>query len=156
MKALQATRAAKVIADSGAWKVGKMPASAFPLSKSASYRLGGTWQWRVLRLSAGEHHFRLLVAFETAKRQYQAWLGLEDGTDQALIARVEFHASHNGWHCHWKCGQLTDVVRGVVKDRHPKERLQHCPRPKVFDKDNALSIAFRAFNVATVSEGSLL
>lgn len=156
MRSLRAIRAEKVIADGGVWKVGKMPASAVPLSKSASYRLTGQWQWRVLRLSGQGRAFRLLVAFDAAKRQYQAWLGAEFGADQALIARVEFHATHHGWHCHWKCGELDDVSRGVVKDRHMRERLRLCPKPKAFDQHNALSIAFRAFNVATISEGALL
>lgn len=133
-----------------------MPASAFPLSKSASYRLTGAWQWRVVQLSAAGKKFRLLVAFDNAKRQYQAWLGVEYGPDQALIARIEFHATHHGWHCHWKCGELDDVARGVVKDRGARERVHLCPMPKEFDKNNALSIAFRAFNVATTGEGLML
>lgn len=156
MKALLAVRAAKVIADAGAWKVGKMPASAFPLSKSASYRLGGAWQWRVLQLLEQGRSYRLLVAVDPVKRQYQAWLGLEHGSDQALIARLELHASHLGWHCHLKTGDLDKVSRGVVKDCHPRERLKLCPGAKAFDKDNALDIAFRAFNVATDMDGMLI
>ena len=156
MRALLAIRTEKVIADSGAWKQGKMPASAFPLSKSASYRLTGQWHWRVVRLSAAGRTFRLLVAFDGAKRQYQAWLGVEFGHDQALIARIEFHASHHGWHCHWKRGDLDSVSRGVVKDQSSKERLRLCPKPKAFDQNTALSIAFRAFNVATKGEEAML
>jgi hypothetical protein len=133
-----------------------MPKSAFPLSKSDSYRLTGAWRWRVLRVSAEGVSFRLLVAFVPSKRQYQAWLGAEFGADQAVVARVEFHATHHGWHCHYRVGTLVDVTRGVVKDFRPRERVRHCPAPMDFHQGNAMHIALRVFNVTTVPEGVLL
>ena len=60
------------------------------------------------------------------KAQYRGWLGLVAGRDQALLARVEYHPSHHGWHCHLKLGELGKVVRGVVKEtmmQHEKRRI---------------------------------
>jgi hypothetical protein len=152
VRALTAIRESKTVVDWGNWQSGhKMPRTAFPLSKSHSYVLGASWRWRVLDLDASGRRLRLLVAYERAKSQYRAWLGLEAGADQALLARLEYHPSHHGWHCHFKVGNLADVACGVVKDSRERERLRHCAVGEaasvgVTDND-ALSIAFRAFNV---------
>ncbi len=100
---------------------------------------------------AGER-YKLLIAFEAAKEQYRAWLGLEDGTDQALLARLEFHPSHHSWHCHVKPGDTADVVRGVVKES--SERITSCRGTDRFDVTqlNAVGIAFRVFNVTVPLE----
>lgn len=130
-----------------------MPVKAFPLLKtSRGYRIGPQWDWCVFGLIAGAERFRLLIAFEPAKEQYQAWLGLEDSEDQALLARLEFHPTHRGWHCHIKSGKVEAVARGIVKQRD--ERLASCQAENVFgvSRLNAISIAFRVFNVAVSSD----
>lgn len=134
-----------------------MPRTAFPLSKSHSYVLGSGWRWCVLELAAGARRFRLLVAYQKAKAQYRAWLGLESGTDQALLARLEYHPSHRGWHCHLKTGDVSDVSCGVVKDTKEHEKVRICASDAeagVGDND-ALSIACRAFNVGEDDFGEL-
>ena len=126
-----------------------MPRNAFPLSKTHTYSLGSGWRWRVLELDAGGRRFHLLVAYEKTKAQYRAWLGLEVGTDQALLARLEYHPSHRGWHCHMKNGELADVGCGVVRHPNEHERVKLCSSTEEFhvtDLD-ALSIAYRVFNV---------
>ena len=149
MTALLAIRAEKTVADGGAWTRGKrMPVKAFPLSKTGrGYRVGPQWDWCVYSLASGDSQYRLLIAFDQGKEQYLAWLGLADGEDQALLARLEFHPTHRGWHCHIKSGEAGDVSRGVVKQRD--ERLVLCSHENVFDvtRLNAVGIAFRVFNV---------
>jgi hypothetical protein len=128
-----------------------MPRQAFPLSKTHTFSLGSGWRWRVISLEAGGRRFRLLVAYEASKDQYRAWLGLEVGTDQALLARLEYHPSHRGWHCHLKKGLLTDIGCGVVKHPGEREHAKSCNSSdslRVGDTD-ALAIAYRAFNVET-------
>jgi hypothetical protein len=88
MRALRAIRERKTLVESGRWRDGKMPQTAFPLSKSHTYSLGSGWRWSVWRVAANGRAFRLLVAYEAAKAQYQAWLALESGSDQALLARL--------------------------------------------------------------------
>jgi hypothetical protein len=103
-----------------------------------------------------------LSLFNKAKRQYQAWLGLEVGSDQAVLARLEYHPSHRGWHCHIKKGELNEVGWGVVKHSAFRERAAICKKANetgdlqsVTDMD-AISIACRVFDVrATVETDEL-
>ena len=149
VRALAAIRERKSIVESGKWLSGKMPRAAFPLSKTHTYSLGSSWRWRVVGVVAGSRRYRVLVAYDQSKAQYRAWLGLESGTDQALLARLEYHPTHRGWHCHMKRGALADVGYGVVKHPGQRERARECQESgtlQVTDLD-ALAIAFRIFNV---------
>src|SRR5215207_336369 len=132
-----------------------MPRSAFPLSKSHSYTLGRSYEWCVYDLedAAGEN-YRLLIAFNLGKEQYRAWLGRVVGADQALLGRLEYHPTHNGWHAHTKTGELAYVARGVVKDHRSRDRVEVCRAPDEFSvtKLNALNIAFRALHVDAVHD----
>jgi hypothetical protein len=151
---LLAIRELKVVKSLGPWHSGKkMPRTAFPLSKSHSYPLGSSFDWCVVELLGNSREYRLLVAFDPAKAQFRAWLGLIDGADQALIARLEFHPSHNGWHCHVKGGALDRVVRGVVKEPRDRDRFRICRADQTFSVTqlDALSIAFRVFNAEGIS-----
>lgn len=157
MKALATLRSKKIIVDAGDWANGKIPRSAFPLSHVGPHRLGKAWHWCVFRLSDGSLSYRLLVAFEPGKRQYFAWLGVEFGSDQALVGRVEFHASHDGWHCHWKTGPLVDVPRGSVKAGALRERRHQCGgNPLDLSRSDACGVAFHLFNVVGGSSKELL
>ena len=150
MKALRALRAEKVLVETGAWGNGNIPSEEFPLSHVKKHRLAKAWHWCVHKLSDDGQRYRLLVAFEPGKQQYWAWLAASFGNDQALIARVEYHHSHDGWHCHWKTGPLADVPRGNVKAPYPKERRRNClknPDPVAVGKSDAFKIAYKLFNV---------
>jgi hypothetical protein len=151
MRALLAIREPKAVIALGQWQSGKrMPKSAFPLSKSHSYPLGSSFEWCIIALQGDGRNYRLLVAFDPAKEQFRAWLGLVDGADQALIARLEFHPSHSGWHCHVKSGMLDRVVRGVVKEPRDRDTFRVCDVEQKFGVTqlNALGIAFRVFNAS--------
>ncbi len=151
MRALRAVREPKTVITIGAWHEGKMPATAFPLSKGRSYTLGASWRWCICELEGNGASYRLLVAFHYMKAQYQAWLGYRDGADQALIGRLEYHPTHRGWHVHVKCGPLADVSRGVVKQPGCHENWRQCAtetKPFVVSELDGLSIAFRLFGVS--------
>lgn len=159
MRALQAIRSAKTVVESGAWHNGKIPKSVFPLAHVKSHhRLARTWHWSVHRVADRDREYRVLVAFEPGKRQYWAWLGAIYGEDQAVIARVEFHASHDGWHCHWKGGALSEVPRGTVKAAIPIERRHQCSGEAMdITRADAFGIACRLFNVGPeVQNGGML
>lgn len=150
MKTLQAIRLPKLLVEGGKWQTGKMPRTAFPLSKAHSYALGTGWQWCVHRLVSAEGSFRLLIAYHPGKEQYQAWLGLEVNNDQALLARLEYHPdADHGWHCHLKRGSIGDVAIGVVKQSRTRDRSRMCKAPHTFNISelNALNVAFRVFTV---------
>lgn len=150
MKALRTLRTAKSVVDATGWGVGLVPKTAFPLSHAGPQRLGKGWHWCVYNLQDDHRGFRLLVAFEPGKLQYKAWLGVSFGSDQAVVARVEFHASHDAWHCHWKTGELDDVSRGVVTTHSGKERRHKCGGVGLtLNKDQATAVAFDLFNVGS-------
>ncbi len=154
MLALKAIRSPKLVVDTTGWNSGKIPKAAFPLSHVKSHhKLGRGWQWTVHTVTDEHRTYRVLVAFEQGKQQYWAWLGAEFGDDQAVIARVEFHATHDGWHCHWKTGAVHEVPRGAVKAVFPIERRRGCKgEPIGVTKADACGIAFRLFNVTAGPE----
>jgi hypothetical protein len=161
MRSLLAVRKEKRLLKIGDWHSGKrMPRAAFPLSRSHSYVLGSSFDWCVSEAACDLHAYRILVGFDAVKAQYRGWLGVVCGHDQALIGRVEYHPSHHGWHVHIKCGQLSRVVRGVVKEAGDNEKCRICATEHKFSVTqlDALNIAFRAFNVigsAPAGEGEL-
>ena len=97
-------RARKVISAAGSWQTGTMPRAAFPLSKSKgkAYRLGNR-RWRAVSFSANGVLCRLMVTYNYNLGQYQAMLGVDDGGDTKLLARLERHPTHDGWHMHLTC-----------------------------------------------------
>lgn len=159
MRAFGFARTPKRATDLGKWKTDKMPASAFELSHGHGHALGRTWTWRVCELEDdADRKWRLLIAFEPAKLQYRAWLGLVDGPNLALIARLEYHPDHHHWHCHVKTSELPHVARGVVKESSAYERVRLCKALSKFDvtENNAIGYAFRIFNVNPGTAGGLV
>ena len=131
------------------WHNGAVAHAAFPLSHKGKIRLGKAWNWSVHTVEDGHRSYRILVAFDPAKLQYMAWLGASFGNDQAVIARVELHHSHDGWHCHWKTGLIEEVGRGVVNAPFGKERRRDCSDHNIaIGKSSALGLAYRLFNVS--------
>ena len=124
-----------------------MPKSAFPLSKNNSFRLGAGWEWCVHSVNCGQLTFRLLIAFHAGKAEYLAWLAIDTGQDLGLIARLEYHASHLGWHVHLKPHDLAKLSYGVVKQSG--ERLKSCRDgdPPVTGKGQATALAFSLFGI---------
>jgi hypothetical protein len=157
MNALRVIRSEKIVLHAGTWQRGKIPSSAFPLSHVKALRLGKAWHWCVQRVQDAEREYNVLVAFDPGKRQYWAWLGAVFGDDQAVVARVEFHATHDGWHCHWKTGDLVEAPRGAVKAPSPKELRHQCSGdPVSVSQADAFGIAHRLFNVKPALLGGLV
>lgn len=156
MKAVAAIRTKKVFVEATPWHSGNVSAAAFPLSHKGKIKLGKAWQWCVHTVADDARSYRILVAFDAGKNQYWAWLGAIFGTDQAVIARVELHSSHDGWHCHWKTGPLVDVPRGAVKAGGLREKRKTCQSEAIpLSKTNVCGVAYRLFNVSGHS-GDLL
>lgn len=133
-----------------------MAKGEFPLSKNNSFRLGRGWEYCVHDLSQdGVDDMRLLIAFNPGKRDFLAWLAFATPKDNALVARLEYHASHLGWHIHLKPKLLSKVTWGVVKQRG--EKLCQCgsDRDPALGKGDAEAIAFKIFNVAPAPWGLL-
>jgi len=148
----------------GKWEDGKMPPSAFPLSKRRGYsfRLGSAYRWRIVRFDACGNKFRLLLAFNLTKQQYRATLALEVDRDMSVLASYEFHGTHPGWHLLATCDDISTVPQGIMigpwQRRMPKARTRHRITDfRVKDDETALDIAAAFFRLhRTEDQGQLL
>lgn len=91
--------AEKQIVDAGAWKDGKMPNTAFPLSKGP-LNVSARYRWRCIHFTAVGGTYRLLVFYRLDLQKCNMYLGRYDGKNMTLIARFEWHGTHEGWHFH--------------------------------------------------------
>ena len=131
MKLKDIVRANKDVTDWGKWEIGgKMPRTAFPLSRPRNrfYRLG-SYRWRVVKFTAIDQVFRLLIAYHPDKEQYRAILAMSDDNDSAVLAQYEFHGTHPGWHVLVACDDVADAPRGAMRNpwqiRFPKGKEFH-------------------------------
>lgn len=103
--------------------------SRFPLSKNRGIRLGAGWTWTVLNLSAGNKDFRMLIAYHVGKENYQAVLGYEFDADTHVIACLEYHGTHAGWHVHGCCSAPEKMNVGRMRypdmKRLPSGKSKH-------------------------------
>jgi hypothetical protein len=115
-------RAKKADLETGNWSNGRIPRSAFPLSKlkNRHYRFGPDYSWRLVRFSALGEQFRILIILNISKEILRARLGMEIGSDMTVLGEHEFHASEPGWHCHLTFENVADIVPGVVRFRKTK------------------------------------
>jgi hypothetical protein len=155
----------KDVTEAGSWKVvtgkgGKMPPSAFQLSRRHSVNIGRNWHWRVDAVRSGSIHFRLLTCFNPEIEEYRAWLSAPRGEAHVIVAQLEFHGTHPGWHCHFACCDIADVEPG---QGHPRSAYRFPDgdgkhRRKDFDvtESSALTRAFNFFRVTGVPSGVLL
>jgi len=101
----------------GAWSGDKLKSKDFPLSRKRgkAYPLTRQWRWRVSTLQINGRRFRLITSYHLQAPEFAAVLGEEVGEDCRVIARYEFHGSHDGWHVHSYCGDFDKVPTGIVK-----------------------------------------
>lgn len=138
-----------------------MPKTAFPF-RSNSYRLAGTWTWRLISFVIGSESYRVLLAHKADKQEFLAMLGqLVDG-EMTVLCRVEHHGSHPGWHVHYQPNELKQC--GVVIGAGTRKR--RCGRDSRFGTDVAsgfddwaISVAHSLFNLSYIrgdNDGRLL
>jgi hypothetical protein len=148
--------------DWGKWSDGKMPPSAFPLSKRRSrcFRLGSSYRWRVIRFQALSAHFRVLIAYNPAKEQYFAYLACEQDRDLSIIGSLEFHGTHAGWHTLSACGEIESLQAGIMRGPWQKRfpaahRFHRRTEYGIINDDAALDRASRFFRLHKM-EGQML
>jgi hypothetical protein len=158
----QIRAASKNVLEWGKWQTGGMLSSAFPLSKrrGRAYQLGASYRWRIIRFEALDVPCRLLIAFNLAKEQYRATLALERDRDMSVIASLEFHGTHPGWHLHGACGDTASIplgsLRGLWQKRMPLPRKLHRRAEfGITDDITALNMASKFFRLHK-REGALL
>jgi hypothetical protein len=163
MRAIELVWVPKTLAESGSWKVvtgtAKMPATAFRMAKGHSYMLPRKWHWRVDGLTSEKGNFRLLTGYDPHKWEYKAWLGLVRERDCPIVAALEFHGSHGGWHCHVAKCSIAELDSGDTRPRY----FSRCPRVSgkiqavtfEMSEPTALAKAFKFFRVGAADKGEL-
>ena len=107
MKFKEFLRAPKVITDSGRWSSGSSAKKVLALSRG-KLNLGAQWTWRRISIAAKNHNFLVVVAFHEAKQNYHAYLALIGKEDSLVLASIQNHSTHPGWHLHVNCdGDVT-------------------------------------------------
>ena len=109
--------AGKRLLDGGTWQDGRVPRTAFPLSKvgNKGYRIGNR-RWRSLRLEVAGVECRVLITYSWSLSQYQALFGIDQSGDTKVVASLEYHpAHHDGWHAHLCCDALASIPAGVKR-----------------------------------------
>jgi hypothetical protein len=145
----------KEILSPGSWAQGKMPRSVFPLSRSGAkaYQLGNR-RWRLVTFDANSSSFRLLINYSAPLGQYQAMLGMIDGGGTKVVAQLEKHPTHKGWHIHAACGVLHGVPAGIVRGpwlRHlNRARRADQADPATMNDEMAFAVARRFFRLDKV------
>lgn len=137
--------------NTGSWKTGKkMPKSSFPLRGSQSYRLPGTWTWRIISFVSDSESYRVLLAYKAEKQEFIAMLGHIVGRDMTVLCRIEHHGSHPGWHVHYQ--PYREKQSGVVRGADEKKRS--CGGDSRFGTDVtsgfndwAISVAYSLFDL---------
>jgi hypothetical protein len=164
MKPKDILRLPKSVVKAGEWKVvtGKsvMPKMAFPLSRTFGLQLGRNWHWRVDSVRAGTIDLRVLTAFQAETEEFRAWMSMPSGDAHVIVAQLEFHGDHPGWHAHVACCDMDDVEAGQghprAAGRFPGGYSNH--RRKTFDvtESSALSMAFNFFRVTGAPGGTMI
>lgn len=132
MRLKRLIKAKKNVTDQGSWKNSKMPRSAFPLSKQPGFQVRAAFRWRVVKFECGSQSFRLLMFYRLDINKFSAMLGRDDEGDMCVLARYEFHATHEGWHVHADCAEQQMSGRtGNLKNCLPAHNRHN--RDAVFD-----------------------
>lgn len=158
-------RAPKMAVSIGAWKSGKIPASAFPINRQKRFPCSSAWIWRVVEFEALECECRLLIRLNTDINSYSSILAINCSDKIQIICHHEMHLSHRNWHCHFVTGNVFDTMPGVLRDTS-KMRIHEAEPSKqasvLFDVDasSALAVAAARFRFPapdeTPSQGLLL
>lgn len=138
-----------------------MGPKAFDFGGRKPFQLGSRWHWRVDHLDCGGVSARLLIAYRLESENYLAWLSIERGPEHVIVACLEFHGDHPGWHYHTRCGELSELQSGVQRQRREGTRLPgnyryHRQTEYGMGPQEAINRAYKAFNVGVGQEGDLL
>lgn len=155
MRGRDIVRLPKTVTKPGDWKVvtgtSRMPPSAYRLSKRASYQVGRHWHWRVDEMTGGGFNFRVLTAYRPETEEFTAMLGVVEGDDLRIVARLEHHGDHPGLHCHGTCDDHEKIPLGdndpYMFKRLPGGNDKHRRKDAIKTESDALQVAHGFFGV---------
>lgn len=150
MNLRQVIEAEKVVSDYGTWHHGQVPAAEFPLRSRRKLKLSKDWAWRIVKFSALDQNFLLLVRVNVLIEEYYAHLGHVRPDGLAVICSHDLHVSHKNWHCHFVRGDIFRTEAGYLRDKYntiafPGGRNTECTVKFEVTTANAISIAARRY-----------
>ena len=145
------------------WSDGKLRANDFPLSRKSGrvYPLTRQWRWRITTLELENRNFRLMATYHKSIPEFMAVLAEDLEKDCRIIARLEFHGTHDGWHVHPFCDDFDNVASGVIKPlgtkRIPQGGRPHRHREMLLDgramsDEHAASIVSSVFRLGDMTD----
>lgn len=145
--------------DLGQWQAGHIPHASFPLShvKGSKYKFGQSYKWRVVKFSALNNNFRVLIIYNAGKQIFRSTLGIEKGRDIAILCNHEYHAGEPGWHCHLTTGDSESLETGVRKPRQLKRWPKYgAESNRIFNVTEVNAITLVATRYRFQAQGGLL
>lgn len=128
MKLSEVLRSKKKSISATHWTTEKIRTKDFPLARGR-YPLTRRWRWKVERFEALTRRFRLLVAYHTIVPEFIAVLGEEVVGDCRVLASLEYHRTHPGWHVHSSCEHIERLPIGLTRplqfSRIPGNNMPH-------------------------------
>lgn len=117
MRVGDVVRGQKAIVTVGPWSDDKLKVKDFPLLKKRSrvYPMTRQWRWQVSQFHCEGRQFRLLASYHKLVPEFAAVLAEDVGADCRVLARWEYHATHDGWHIHSSCRDIDNDTPGIVK-----------------------------------------
>lgn len=111
-------------------------------------------------LEVEKRSFHIVIAFHEGKENYVAHLLYPVGNDSLVLATVEYHGTHPGWHLHVNCdgegGDNVGRLRYPAQRRIPNGKLGHRARKLPIIQAAALEPVIEFFRVdMTDGNGSL-
>lgn len=152
--------AEKQVIDAGAWKAGKMPSTAFPLTKGA-LTVNQHYRWRCVHFLAEGVAHRLLIFYRLDLEKCTMYLGRHDDKVMTVLVRFEWHGTHEGWHCHVP-GDCQDDKLAPGRVGGLQKRLPECGRPHrrcafgIVGDESAYHLALTTFRIAAPSKSFTL
>jgi hypothetical protein len=150
-------RAPKRVTDVGKWTSGKAAKKLLELSKG-SLSLGAQWTWRRIVLECEGREYVVVIALHEAKQNYCAHLAAAgaNARDTLVLASIENHGTHPGWHVHANCsgegGANVGRLRYPAQIRLPAKGSKHRLRAMRIREDEALKPVLEFFRLDTVTD----
>jgi hypothetical protein len=147
-------RGSKADLDTGKWQSGRIPRTAFPMSrlKDRHYRYGPDYLWRLVRFEAAACSCRILILLNESREVLRARLGVELDGDMVVLSDYEYHATEPGWHCHVTFEDVADVGPGAARQGKRRWPNRSSRQDFAVDRSNAMTVVAEHYKFAAQGE----
>lgn len=94
----------------------KTGATALTLTKGRPIKLGTSWRWNHVRFDVDGAAHKMWVCYHTGKENYLAVAcRVLPNDDLFVMAALEHHGTHPGWHVHGCCVNVDSAAHGRLR-----------------------------------------